>query len=317
MRKIFSTRFTQFFIKTNKKQHQIARMFSNSLNAISNISTHDCAVKLLEALEIRNTRNINYYIQALEHSSYLNRIHEKAVGDNDRERLEFLGDSILTTVVAEFLFLAHPQINADKLSMIKRNIVNNDNLLSCAREKGIDRFLRYDSNALKLSNNMLSDTVEAIIAALYLDQGIEVTKAFVNRILKLDLLYKNPADIECFVGSTTNAIIFDDPKGTLLCFIDQNKDIGTPKFEYTSDTKLKSDSSSNFICRVFLKGQLYATGAGASKKVADKFASLLTLQRLALERPGCFVKRTGEIILLESCINFTLNDHSAGYTSHV
>ena len=45
-------------------------------------------------------------------------------------------------------------------------------------------------------------------------------------MLKLDLLYKNPADIECFVGSTTNAIIFDDPKGTLLCFIDQNKDIG-------------------------------------------------------------------------------------------
>ena len=103
----------------------------------------------------------------------------------NNERLEFLGDSLLGFIVAEFLFELYPDAREGELSRMRAGLVNKDALAEFARELELGDYLRLGLGELntggKYRDSILADTVEAIIAAIYLDGGIEPCRQFVRR----------------------------------------------------------------------------------------------------------------------------------------
>ena len=103
----------------------------------------------------------------------------------NNERLEFLGDSLLGFVVAEFLWESYPQATEGELSRMRASMINKDNLATIAREIELGDHIQLGAGELKSGgkhrDSILADTVEAIIAAIYLDGGIDACKAFIRR----------------------------------------------------------------------------------------------------------------------------------------
>jgi len=137
--------------------------------------------------------------RALTHRSYAN---EKETGSN-YERLEFLGDSILGFVVAEWLFHKFPDLTEGKLSRMRANVVRKATLANVGRELGIGELLLLGEGELKSGgferDSILADSLEAIIGAIYLDGGLSNSKDFVLHMLshhlqalRSDTAYKDP-----------------------------------------------------------------------------------------------------------------------------
>lgn len=112
----------------------------------------------------------------------------RSKGSNNYERLEFLGDSILGFVVADWLFHNYAHLAEGKLSRMRSSLVRKETLAIVARELGLSEFLILGEGELKSGGfnreSILSDTVESIIGALYLDAGFDVAKAFIHTHFK-------------------------------------------------------------------------------------------------------------------------------------
>src|SRR3989440_11777135 len=112
--------------------------------------------------------------KALTHSSHAN---EKAISDGDNEQLEFLGDSVLGFLVADFLFRAHPHLTEGQLSKLKGFFVSSANLVKYAERINLGEYLQLGKGEEKTGGRtkqaLLVDALEAIIGAIYLDGGIE------------------------------------------------------------------------------------------------------------------------------------------------
>ena len=123
--------------------------------------------------------NLSVYQLAISHSSVA---RETAKGIKEsNERLEYLGDAVLGTVVAEFLFKKFPYKDEGFLTDIRSRIVNRESLNNLARKIGISNIVEYDVNRKNsLSHKSLyGDTLEALIGAVYLDKGFNVSKRFI------------------------------------------------------------------------------------------------------------------------------------------
>ncbi len=103
----------------------------------------------------------------------------------NNERLEFLGDSLLGFIVAEFLWESYPQATEGELSRMRASMINKDSLAAIAREIDLGEHMQLGAGELKSGgkhrDSILADGVEAIIAAIYLDGGIDACKAFIQR----------------------------------------------------------------------------------------------------------------------------------------
>ena len=201
-----------------------------------------------------------YFEQALTHRSYLHCIPE----GNDylsNERLEFLGDSILGMVVAEYLFLLHTNSLEGKLSKMRSWLVNKRSLALCAHKLGLDEFLMMSYSAEKSlkqgSESILEDTLEAVIAAIYLDTGLENARDFiVNSMLPIMM---------------SNSVMVDKNFKSIL--LEKVQADGKQAPEYGVLEESGPDHDKEFIVAVYVDEEVIGKGWGKSKKQAEQAAA--------------------------------------------
>jgi len=127
--------------------------------------------------------------QALTHSSYANEMKINKYGDY--ERLEFLGDAVLELVSSEFLFQEHQQMPEGKLTRMRASIVCEQALAYCAKQFGLEAYILLgvgeERTGGRTKDSIVSDVMEAIIGAIYLDSGMEPAANFIHRFVLSDL----------------------------------------------------------------------------------------------------------------------------------
>lgn len=206
--------------------------------------------------------------QALVHRSYLNEHPDFKLGHN--ERLEFLGDAVLEIVVTEFLYVNFQETPEGDLTNWRASLVNAKMLYEVAAELGIEDYLYLSKGEARDKNKksrqfILADAVEAIIGALYLDQGMEVAKEFIlkNVVSKLDNILKNQAYL--------------DPKSHFQEKAQEERGV-TPHYEILDETG--PDHAKIFTVGLYLGEELITTGQGSSKQEAQVEAAANGLQKM-------------------------------------
>ena len=204
---------------------------------------------------------------ALTHSSYANENRERGLHDN--ERLEFLGDSILGFVVADYLYRSFPDKPEGELTRIRAALVCEDSLHEVAQRLHLGDFLMLgkgeESGGGRHRPSILADAVEAVLAAVYLDGGIDEARALVHRIL----LEKEPEQV---VESRRR-----DCKTELQELV-QRKPNQELRYELVSESG--PDHAKVFTVAVMLNGQVVGLGSGHSKKEAEQSAARTALEQM-------------------------------------
>ncbi len=140
--------------------------------------------KLEESLGI-TIINVEFFEQALIHRSYLQVVEDPEILSN--ERLEFLGDAVLGMIVADYLFSLHTNVLEGELTKMRSWLVNKDSLAYCANKLNLEDFIQLSYSAEKSlkkgSESIMADAMEAIIAAIYMDSGLDIARLFVTNTL--------------------------------------------------------------------------------------------------------------------------------------
>jgi ribonuclease III len=206
--------------------------------------------------------------QALTHRS---RAHEEASGATpDNESLEFLGDAILGFVVADVLFRDFPEYDEGQKSKTKAALVSTPALARAAEAMALGAYLRLGRGEEKTGGRrkqaLLADAFEALLAAIYLDGGIEQARAFVERELA-----------EPFAEVRQPGFVGRDHKSALQEFLQSG---GRALPEYRQTGAAGPDHRKQFEVEVCVDGAPVAIGTGGSKKEAEQDAARLALERL-------------------------------------
>ncbi|MBN1637599.1 MAG: ribonuclease III [Ignavibacteriales bacterium] len=226
--------------------------------------------KKIEKLVGEEINNINYYRKAFTHRSYLEFLPKEG---KSNERLEFLGDSILNFIVAEYLFNNFSNEDEGFLTKSRTFFVNRNMLASVAEKMKLEKFLIYDKrykndNHFSLKT-ILSDTMEAFIGAVYFDLGLVKTRAFIFKWIIKPNLKKDKFK--------------DDPnyKGQLLELTHSLK-IYEPKYHLVEESG--PDHNKQFKVSVIINNVDYATGIGKKIKDAEQVAAKEALKKLRKHR---------------------------------
>jgi len=207
--------------------------------------------------------------QALTHSSYSNENPEFAPASN--ERLEFLGDAILGLIVAEKLYHDFPQLSEGEMTRLRSVLVCQDALARVARTIKLGDYLylgkgeRASGGQRKPAN--LASAFEAVIAAIYLDQGLPATRAIILRLIDAEL------------QKVVNRGIEIDYKSRLQEFIQSRQPL-LPVYRVIDTTG--PDHEKTFVVEVSIGDTVLGRGAGKSKKTAEIEAARMALQQLAV-----------------------------------
>lgn len=204
--------------------------------------------------------------QAFYHRSYLNEVR---IDIESNERLEFLGDSVLSLCVSEFLFTQRAQDAEGDLTNLRAYIVKTKSLAQAAKELNLGSYLHLskgeESGGGRENSQLLANTYEALLGAIYLDQGLESVKTVIKNTL-LSLF-----DKELKVGPPKDA------KSSLQEIV-QERFKESPHYKIL-ETK-GPDHAKQFIVAVYLKGKEYGKGEGGSKQIAEEQAATKALKRL-------------------------------------
>lgn len=204
-----------------------------------------------------NFNNKSLLKEALSHSSYTN---EGKKGSNN-ERLEFLGDSILSLIVSEKLFVDYKKLPEGELSKIRAGLVCEKSLFGFAKQLDLGNYMFLGKGEEMTGGrnrpSILADMFEALIASIYLDGGIERAKEFVLKFIPetIDINSFNP---------------LSDYKTTLQEIIQQNKE---EKIEYILVSETGPDHDKFFEVQVLLNSNVIGNGKGKSKKQAEQDAA--------------------------------------------
>lgn len=225
----------------------------------------------LETLEVKlghTFRNRDLLGRALTHRSRFSELPPAGQG-GDNEQLEFLGDSILGFVVSQALVLRHPGAREGHLSKWKAHLVSASHLHRCALELGLGEFLLLgrgeDMSGGRQKKALLSDAVEALIAALYIDGGLSAAQEFIQARI-LDVLPEG-----------TELASVADHKSALQ---ERTQSLGLSVPAYSTIAAEGPDHSKTFTVEVRVGDQLRAQASGLSKKSASQKAARLLLQQL-------------------------------------
>lgn len=206
--------------------------------------------------------------QALVHRSYLNEHPDFNIGHN--ERLEFLGDAVLEIIVTEFLYLNFMTTPEGDLTNWRASLVNAKMLYEVAAELDIEDCLYLSKGETKDKNKksrqfILANAVEALIGAIYLDQGLDAAKKFVlqNVVSKLDDILKNQSYL--------------DPKSRFQEKAQETRGI-TPHYQIIDEEG--PDHAKNFTVGLYLSEELIITGQGSSKQEAQVDAAIKGLKKM-------------------------------------
>lgn len=203
--------------------------------------------------------------EALNHSSYANEHRSASVRSN--ERLEFLGDSVLGFVTAEFLFRTYGKLPEGDLTRIRAALVCEQSLYEVARELELGQYLKLgkgeEAGGGRERQSILADAVEAIFAAVYLDGGIEKVRNLIHRVL---------LSRTCVVEERR------DYKTTLQELI-QRKSGQVLTYHMVGESG--PDHNKTFVFEVRLNGEAIGQGNGHSKKEAEQDAARCALQQIS------------------------------------
>ncbi len=204
--------------------------------------------------------------QALTHSSFANELHKNSICN---ERLEFLGDAVLSIVSAEFLFNKYPDMPEGELSKLRSSLVCTQSLCGFAKQIDLGKHLYLGRGELNTGGreraSILEDAFEALIAAIYLDGGMEPAKKHILRFLA-------PA-------AENHNISFKDYKTTLQEVIQQNPD---QTISYCLVGESGPDHDKRFEVQVRLNSNVIGHGIGKSKKQAEQEAAKEALSLMGL-----------------------------------
>lgn len=231
----------------------------------------------LESLEVQlghRFRNRELLLQALTHRSHLNR--EAGGLDLDNERFEFLGDSIVGFVVSDALCQWLPTLREGQLSRIKSNLVSSRSLAQVAERLGLGRHLRLGSGEEKTGGRhkqaLLANAVEALVAALYCDGGLEPARDFVERYL-----------LEPVRRGRIEPLVRADFKSALQEYL-QGRRLPPARYETVETTG--PEHRKMFTIELWVGEERWARGQGASKKAAELQAARAAMERLLAEVEG-------------------------------
>ena len=233
-----------------------------------------------EAEKLRNLESVIGYtfrdrqllFQALCHSSYANEHREEGAQDN--ERLEFLGDSVLEVCSSDFLYRKYPEMPEGKypempegdLTKFRASIVCEPTLALCARQFGLPGYLNLgkgeELTGGRRRNSIVSDALEAVIGAIYLDGGLEPSKTFIDRFIMDDAEHKK---------------LFVDSKTILQEVVQRKPD---SEISYVLTGEEGPDHDKHFSVEVVIDGGTYGQGTGSTKKAAEQEAAYNTLLQL-------------------------------------
>lgn len=197
----------------------------------------------------------------------------RSCGKRNNERLEFLGDAILSLVIADDLYQRFPAAREGQMSRLRSRVVKGETLAKIAREMQLGDYLRLGSGELKSGgyrrDSILADSVEAIIGAVYLDQGIEAARRFI---------------LHWFAGHLEQLdlnISLKDAKTRLQEFL-QSRRAELPRYELISVEGDPHDQTFHIRCEVVLLEQP-TEGRGSSRRQAEQEAARRALQELGQE----------------------------------
>ena len=200
--------------------------------------------------------NIKFYQVALSHKS-------KSFIDKDghklnNERLEYLGDSVISMSVADYLFLHYKDASEGMLTTTRSKLVNRQYLNNISFELHIDQFIRKQRSVVSPQNNVYGNTMEAIIGAIYLDQGYDTARAFIEKhiLVKIDDIIKE--------GS------WRDPKSFFQEIV-QHYNGTTPTYRTLGESG--PDHDKVFEVAAFVGNKQFGKGSGHSKQEAQAAAA--------------------------------------------
>jgi ribonuclease-3 len=227
--------------------------------------------------------------RALTHRSLAN---EKAVeqrttgakpieaGLDDNERMEFLGDAVLGLVVAEALFSAHPEWHEGELTRVRALLVSREHMAEVARGIGLGSYLRLsrgeERGDLRSKRTVLSNSMEAVLGALFLDGGLEPVRRFARQYVMGEV-------VEQLAEELRSGAALGNFKSALQEHL-QAERAGTPVYRLKSESG--PDHRKRFLVEVRLRtseseqGRPLARGIGSTKKLAEQDAARLALERL-------------------------------------
>ena len=221
------------------------------------------ADELLSILRI-DAHDIKLYNLALTHPSYnvdANTVHQ------DYERLEYIGDAVLGYVSADLIYRNHPDMDQGKMSKLRSYLVKSKSLASYARKINLAEYIKaghsLPSEQVNQSDKILEDVFEALIGAIYLDNGIQVAYKYIKNFIEEDI-------------QNTDESVLTEPK-TLLQEMMQAESRESVHYEC-----IKQDGPAHnrtFTVNVLFNDIVLATGIGKSKKEAEEEAARQALKK--------------------------------------
>lgn len=214
-----------------------------------------------------NFQNRNLLDHALTHRSWVNE-NSRSIGTN--ERLEFLGDAILEFIVSKEIYDKFPDKEEGYLTALRANLVNTKNLAAVAEKLEIGKLIKLskgeEDGGGRKNSSLLADTVEAIIGALFLDQGLSASENFIKANILID-------------ADKMASLPLKDAKSLLQEKV-QAKSYPTPKYQITSEEG--PDHNKKFTTEVIVNGKSIAHGVGKSKSEAEQDAASKALENMVL-----------------------------------
>jgi ribonuclease III len=211
--------------------------------------------------------------KALTHRSYINENQDRDLKDN--ERLEFLGDAVLDLCISDVLMRAFPDYTEGQLSKIRASIVNEPTLAELSKTFRLGDFLLLgkgeEISGGRTKNSILSNTFEAVIAAIYLDSGYDKTLAFIKNLFMP------------YIEKWIHFPIYKDYK-TFLQEFSQNRFKVVPKYQLIRESG--PDHDKVFYIQLTIADLLTSTGVGKNKKEAEQQAARQAIEEL---------QRTGQL----------------------
>lgn len=234
----------------------------------TSLSKHVLSSKQLKELESvvgYKITNTDIYSKAFSHRSLR---EENLESFKSYERLEFLGDSVLGLLTADYLFKEFPEADEGFLTKSRAQIVSTKSLISIAQKLNLRRFILANGNFLSGNNSVekvCADSLEALIGAIYLDSGIEEAKRFVKKYILLPLsqsgFYKEDNNFKGQLLELTHTLKMENPR-------------------YVVKEERGPEHNKEFTVDVVIGGEVFGTGEGKSKKNAEQKSAEAAIQRL-------------------------------------
>lgn len=232
-----------------------------------NEKNYNHSLALLESRVNYSFKDKEVISTAVTHSSYANERKAKKLKYN--ERIEFLGDSVLSLTISEYLYKMYPNLPEGELTVTRSKIVCENSLSQCAAGIGLGEFLllgkgeELSGGRRKIS--ILSDAFEALIGAIYLDGGFETAKAFIFKYM------------EGVIRNCVQGKLFYDYKTQLQEKVQQK---GEQHISYSVVEESGPDHNKTFVTEVSINDVVCGRGTGHSKKESEQHAARDALDKL-------------------------------------